>query len=115
MVLERKDSGEIYKIEAEPSSTLSMAFALSTGSNRPLMVTASVIPALSRLSTWSFIRDCRGDITTVSPLTFSPLISAGTWKVMDFPPPVGKTAKRDLLSRAACTAFSCRGSPPKVR
>src|SRR5690606_38545823 len=84
------------------------------GSSKPLMVTASVIPTFSRLSTWSFIRDCKGEITTVRPFTLSPAISAGTWKVIDFPPPVGKIANNDLLLTAALAAFSCKGSPPKV-
>lgn len=52
---------------------------------------------------------------TVSALVFSPLMRAGIWKVMDLPPPVGKTARRLLLRMAAWTAFSCRGSPPYRR
>ncbi|OPZ98354.1 MAG: hypothetical protein BWY72_00871 [Bacteroidetes bacterium ADurb.Bin416] len=112
MVLERRDSGAMYNKLAEPLLTRSMALARSMGSSKPLMVTASVMPAFSRLSTWSFISDCRGDMTTVNPRTFSPLIKAGSWKVRDLPPPVGKMARRERLSTAAWAAFSCRGSPP---
>jgi hypothetical protein len=75
------------------------------------MVTTSMISFFHRLSTWSFIRDCKGEITTVSPFIRLPLIKAGSWNVMDFPPPVGKTAKRDSPSIAASTAFCCRSSP----
>ena len=51
MLFERKDSGEIYNMQAEPSSTRSNDFARSMGSNNPLIVTACVMPNLSRLST----------------------------------------------------------------
>lgn len=47
-----------------------------------------------------------------NPFELSPLINAGSWNVIDFPPPVGKTARIDLFSTAALTALSCRGSPP---
>ena len=43
------------------------------------MVTASVKPRSARLSTWSFINDCRGEITTVSPCMVLPSIKAGNW------------------------------------
>ena len=104
----------MYNRLAPPSWMRSIALLLSMGSSRPLMVTASVIPFFSRLSTWSFIRDWSGEMITVSPFVFSPLIRAGTWKVMDFPPPVGKTANNDLPSMAAFTAFFWRGSLPYV-
>ena len=80
-------------------------------SRRPLMVTASVKPRSARLSTWSFINDCRGEITTVSPCMVLPSIRAGNWKVSDLPPPVGNIANNDLPSTAACDACSCSGSP----
>ena len=106
-----KDSGEIYRMEAEPFSTRSKDLARSMGSSIPFIVTASVMPLASRLSTWSFISDCNGEITTVSADMFSAAIRAGSWKVRDFPPPVGNTASKDLFSTAALTAFSCKGSP----
>ena len=73
------------------------------------------MPFFSRFSTWSFISDCSGEMTTVRPRTDSPAISAGIWNVNDFPPPVGKIAKMDCPSNAAFTAFSCNGSPPNFR
>jgi hypothetical protein len=87
------------------------ALARSMGSSRPLMDTAWVMPRASRLSTWSFISDWRGEMTTVSAFSFSPARSAGTWKVMDLPPPVGKTASSERPSTAAVAARSWSGSP----
>ena len=110
IVLERRDSGEIYKIDAIPFATRSRASARSTGLNKPLIVTASATLRFSRLSTWSFMSDCKGEITTVNALESSPAMSAGIWNVRDFPPPVGKTASSDSFLRAALTAFSCKGS-----
>jgi len=78
-----------------------MARARVMGSSMPLMVTASVIPRSARLSTWSFISDCKGEITTVSPCTALPAMSAGSWKVSDFPPPVGNIANNDMPFTAA--------------
>lgn len=75
------------------------------------MVTASVKPRSAKLSTWSFINDCSGEMTTVSPCTVLPSIKAGNWKVSDLPPPVGNIANSDLPSTAACVACSCSGSP----
>ena len=57
IVAERSDSGEMYRIDATPDSTLSNASARSMGLNNPFMVTASAIPFFSKLSTWSFISD----------------------------------------------------------
>ena len=110
IVLDLSISGAIYSREASPFVTLSIASDLFIGSSRPFIVTASVIPLFARLSTWSFISDCSGDITTVSPWTAFPAISAGNWKVRDFPPPVGNIASSDLPSTAALVAFSCSGS-----
>ena len=50
-----------------PSCTLCMDSDLVMGSNIPFMVTASVMPLSARLSTWSFIKDCKGEMTTVIP------------------------------------------------
>ncbi len=106
MVLDLRDSGEIYSIEAIPLATRSIASERSTGLRSPLMVTASTIPFSARLSTWSFIRDCRGEMITVRPLEVSPAISAGSWNVIDLPPPVGKIARRDLPLTATLAAIS---------
>ena len=67
IVFERSISGAIYSSEASPLCTRSIANERLMGSSSPLMVTASVMPRSARLSTWSFISDCRGDMTTVMP------------------------------------------------
>ena len=33
---------------------------------------------ISGMSTWSFIRDCKGEMTTVNPWTLCPDMSAGS-------------------------------------
>ena len=115
MVFERSISGDIYNSEASPLCTRSMASERDIGSSNPLMVTASVMPRSARLSTWSFMSDCKGDITTVSPRTLPPSINAGSWNVSDLPPPVGNIANSEFPSMAARAAFSCNGSPSYVR
>ena len=62
IVLERSISGDIYNSEASPSCTLCIDSDLVMGSNIPFIVTASVIPLSARLSTWSVIRDCKGEM-----------------------------------------------------
>ena len=47
-------------------------------STSPLIVQALVLFFLRRLSTWSFINDCKGEITTVSAFRCSWAIRAGT-------------------------------------
>ncbi len=106
IVFDLSCSGAIYSRHAFPLPTLASASARSTGDRSPFIYTASAIPFFSRFSTWSFISDWRGDITTVKALETSPLIKAGSWNVNDFPPPVGKTARRESPCMAAFTAFS---------
>ena len=53
----------------------------------PECIVAAFIPLERRLSTWSFIKEIRGVITKVMPLSRSP----GTWKQMLLPPPVGNS------------------------
>ncbi len=106
MVFDLSCSGAIYSRQAFPLLTLSSASARSTGDRSPFIYTASAIPFFSRFSTWSFISDWRGDITTVKALETSPSIKAGSWNVNDFPPPVGKTARSESPCMAAFTAFS---------
>ena len=53
------------------------------------------MPVFIRLSTWSFIRDISGDTTIVIPLN----TMAGTWNVMDFPPPVGRRPSVSIPER----------------
>ena len=50
---------------------------------------SALIPRFFRFCTWSFMRAINGVMTRQSPS----LASAGTWKVMDFPPPVGISPK----------------------
>ena len=77
MSYSNNDSGEMYSRDAMPLATRSIAFARSTGLSAPLIVTASTTPFALRLSTWSFISDCNGEITTVSACADFPAISAG--------------------------------------
>ena len=49
------------------------------------------------MSTWSFISEMSGDTTRATP----PPTSAGAWKQIDFPAPVGITTSE---SRAASVA-----------
>ena len=61
-------------------STRSIDFALSMGSSKPLMVTASTIPAFSSYQLDPSLR-IAGDYNR-QPFTFKPLIKAGIWKVV---------------------------------
>ena len=54
--------------------------------------------------------DCRGERTTVSPAVARAAMSAGSWKVMDLPPPVGKIASNDSPATADAAAASCSDS-----
>ena len=101
----------MYSSDASPSMALCIDKARVIGSSNPLIVTASVIPLSAKLSTWSFMSDCNGDMTTVSPCTDWPSMRAGNWNASDFPPPVGNIASNDLPSTAAWAARSCKGSP----
>jgi hypothetical protein len=60
--------------------------------------------ALSRF-TWSFIRAIRGVITRQIPS----LTSAGTWNVIDFPPPVGISPRVSFPSAIDLIISSCKG------
>ena len=51
----------------------------------PLYMAAALMPLRRRLNTWSFIRAISGVMTIHVPS----MASAGTWKVMLLPPPVG--------------------------
>ncbi len=77
MVLLRSDSGAIYKRLTDPSNIRSIASLRSNGFSKLLINTALVIFLLNKLSTWSFMSDCSGDITTVNPPSLSPCINAG--------------------------------------
>ena len=66
------------------------------------------------LSTWSFIRACKGEITTVRAPTCSLDAIAGSWKHSDLPPPVGMTASTGSSASTAVVITSCRPSPDGV-
>ena len=68
----------MYSREASPSCTRCMDSDLVIGSSIPFIVTASVMPRSARLSIWSFMRDCKGEMTTVSPWTERPAMNAGS-------------------------------------
>ena len=53
------------------------------------------MPLRSRWLTWSFIKATSGLMTRQMPGR----AKAGTWKVMDFPPPVGIKAKVSAPAR----------------
>ena len=59
----------------------------------------------NKFSTWSFINAINGLITRHNPS----VKSAGTWKQIDLPPPVGKTASVSFPSNTDCIISSCKG------
>ena len=65
----------------------------------------ALIPLCCRFCTWSFMRAMRGVTTSARPS----FIMAGTWKHMDFPPPVGSMASVSRPSRAEVTISFCMG------
>lgn len=78
IVEDRNDSGDKYTSCMSPFSIRSMAFSRSSGESKPFMATAFVMSKrFSRFSTWSFIKDTNGEITTVSCLANDPFIKAG--------------------------------------
>ena len=57
-----------------------------------LLTNVAGSPRAVSASTWSFISEMSGEMTTVSLGS----ISAGTWKQSDLPPPVGRTTSVSL-------------------
>lgn len=66
---------------------------------------SAVMSRFFRLATWSFIKAIKGDTTMQTPS----IQSAGTWKQMDLPPPVGSKANASLPSNTERTMSSCKG------
>ena len=59
-------------------------------------------PSRVMCSTWSVMSDTRGITTTVSPER----VRAGTWKISDLPPPVGRITKTSFRAITALIASS---------
>ena len=57
------------------------------------------MPLALRAATWSCMSEMSGETTMVNP----PRTSAGSWKQMDFPPPVGRTARVSRPASTDCT------------
>lgn len=69
----------------------------------PEWMAAARMPLRRRLATWSFIRAMSGVTTTQTPSA----ASAGTWKVMDLPPPVGMRPSVSWPLPMLCMMGSC--------
>ena len=81
---EESRSGDKYKNFMSPKIQLSRIFTCSLCVCSEDMAYAGM-ESLRRCSTWSFIRDMSGVMTMHTPS----IARAGTWNVMDLPPPVG--------------------------
>ena len=62
-------------------------------------------PFFFKLSTWSFINAIRGETTIQIPSC----AKVGTWKQMDFPPPVGIIANASFPFKTELIISSCKG------
>ena len=69
------------------------------------VVDAASMPFCTSVSTWSFISEMSGEMTSPRP----PRTSAGAWKHSDLPPPVGSTTTESRPSRIAAMASRCSG------
>ena len=69
----------------------------------PEKMAAELMPRFCRCITWSFIRDISGVMTIQTPSW----AKAGTWKVMDLPPPVGIRPKVSLPESMLSMMDSC--------
>ena len=70
-----------------------------------LFTHAAEMPHSISASTWSFISEINGDTTTAKP----GIVTAGAWKQIDFPPPVGSTTTESRCSTTARIASACNG------
>ena len=77
-------SGDTYNKVTPPSTALSRIFSISALCMLLYMAYAFT-PLWRRCSTWSFIRAMSGVTTMHTPS----MAMAGTWNVIDLPPPVG--------------------------
>ena len=97
-------SGDIYKSFTFPCRKRKKRLFASSTVHR-LSILVAPISCACRASTWSFIKDNSGEITTVTPL----LIKAGIWKHRDFPAPVGIMANTSRCIASASMTSSCPG------
>ena len=100
-------SGEMYSSFTFPCRQACFSCRLVVSSLALLMAYAGM-PFACSASTWSFIREMRGDMTMAVPS----VISAGSWKQMDFPPPVGMSASVSFFCRMVEMISSCSGRNP---
>ena len=87
-------SGDTYKILTAPKTQFSSVARISSWVSPVCMAAAAMLRRL-RFITWSFMRAMSGVITMHTPV----MVSAGTWNVIDLPPPVGMSpsVSRPLL------------------
>src|SRR5690606_21746280 len=97
-------SGETYK-NLQLLSVATFNVLITSFRVIPAYNAKAVIPFFRRFSTWSFINAIRGEITRHS----FPCINAGTWKHIDFPPPVGSTASVSFPFNADRMMSCCKG------
>jgi hypothetical protein len=81
-----------------------MALSRSSGL-KELSILAAGTPHSVSASTWSFISEISGEITTASPGE----TMAGTWKHTDLPPPVGRTTITSRPPLRCSMASFCSG------
>jgi hypothetical protein len=62
-------------------------------------------PRRTSASTWSFISEMSGEITSTGPGS----ILAGTWNVSDLPAPVGMTPMQSRPASTVSMIFRCPG------
>ena len=72
------------------------------------LINADKIPRFCRFFTWSFIKATSGLITRQIP----GIANAGTWKVIDLPPPVGISANVSCPDRILSMTSACPGRNP---
>src|SRR5687767_11919763 len=106
-ILVSSRSGETYRNLQLLFPAVSRVFSTSF-LVMPEWMKNEVIPFLLRFSTWSFINAISGVITRHRPS----IAIAGTWKQIDFPPPVGSRARQSFLLSTVLIMSSCKGRNP---
>ena len=97
-------SGETYR-NLQLLSMTTLSVLITSFLFIPACMEKAVIPFFLKFSTWSFINAINGLTTRQRPS----LAIAGTWKQIDFPPPVGNSAKVSSPPRTELIMSSCRG------
>jgi len=95
-------SGDTYSIFTPPKMVLSKVTRMSSRDIPECMHAARMLRSL-RCSTWSRISAMSGVTTRHTPVWHS----AGTWKHIDFPPPVGMSPRVSRLSRMLLMMSVC--------